>query len=639
MRFEPTLIVTRLVVERNGRAVYDEPFHEGVNVIHGENSSGKSTILNFIFYGTGGDLSEWSEKALLCTRVVVEVRINGHPATLSREISSQTGQPMEIFGGDYESATRAPRAEWLRYPYRRSPSQESFSQALFRLLNIPEVVSDATGNLTMHQILRLLYSDQLSPVENLFRFESRFDPPILRDSVARLLIGAYDATLYENEVEKRELTRQFDAATGELRSLFAVLGKTGHSLTMDWVRAQQRSLEREREERQATIEVAEREAFTTASGDELTLRAQEQAYEEVQRVQSSLGAARQERDALTLEMADSTSFINSLESKISALRDSSTVAEHFGNVIFNACPACYAPIEESSKERASRVCHLCKTPFDPASAHDRIVAMVNDAAIQLKQSRLLQKNREERLEHLNEQVQTLETQWQRAAARLAAIQRLPSTASQERLRELNRQAGYLDRQLDDLLEKARLIQLIDQISTRKNELNDQLSRLEETNARLYAAQQRRLDHAYTLIADQIRELLRNDLRREEAFEAPERIQFDFAGNKISVDGHTYFSASSRVILKSSFCLGFFAAATKDSQFRHPRFVMIDTTEDKGMEPQRSHNFQNQILRVSHEAKVEHQIIYATSMISPDLNDEEFVVGKYSTRDAPTLDIG
>jgi ABC-type molybdenum transport system ATPase subunit/photorepair protein PhrA len=44
----PTLIVKRVVVERNGKPVYDEQFHAGVNVIRGENSSGKSTVLNFI---------------------------------------------------------------------------------------------------------------------------------------------------------------------------------------------------------------------------------------------------------------------------------------------------------------------------------------------------------------------------------------------------------------------------------------------------------------------------------------------------------------------------------------------------------------------------------------------------------------
>jgi hypothetical protein len=66
--------------------------------------------------------------------------------------------------------------------------------------------------------------------------------------------------------------------------------------------------------------------------------------------------------------------------------------------------------------------------------------------------------------------------------------------------------------------------------------------------------------------------------------------------------------------------------------------MIDTIEDKGMEPERSHNFQNQILRKSDSSNVEHQVIFATAMISPDLDDEKFLIGRFYTRDEPTLKI-
>jgi len=57
-----------------------------------------------------------------------------------------------------------------------------------------------------------------------------------------------------------------------------------------------------------------------------------------------------------------------------------------------------------------------------------------------------------------------------------------------------------------------------------------------------------------------------------------------------------------------------------------------------MEVIRSHNFQHQIARVSANNKVEHQIIFATTMIAPDLDEEEFTIGKFSTRDDPTLAI-
>jgi len=99
MRYNPTIVVQRVIVLRNEETAYNEKFHEGVNVIRGENSSGKSTVLNFIFYGLGGDFKDWSAVARLCTRVVVEARINGSVLTLSREISLTNGAAAD---GDFQ---------------------------------------------------------------------------------------------------------------------------------------------------------------------------------------------------------------------------------------------------------------------------------------------------------------------------------------------------------------------------------------------------------------------------------------------------------------------------------------------------------------------------------------------------------
>ena len=367
------------------------------------------------------------------------------------------------------------------------------------------------------------------------------------------------------------------------------------------------------------------------------MSAQDSAYAEVQRLQAALGNARQERDALLLTIADSAAFISSLENKITALNDTSTIAEYIGDVRFNVCPACYSQLDAEA-DAPAHACHLCKTPFDSERIRGRIVALINDAAIQLRQSRTLQSERDERLKRLDAQVKALEQEWHQASHLLTARQTVPSNESLDQLRILHRQAGYLDRQIENLEEKASLIQIIDELANRKNELNDKINRLKSENEILRVSQEQRLSRAYTIIADEIRTLLRNDLRRQDSFENPQSVEFDFVANKISIDGHSYFSASSRVILKSSFFLGFFGAATKDPLFRHPRFCMIDTIEDKGMEPERSHNFQMQILRVSENAQVEHQIIYATAMIAPDLEDERYTIGSYSTRDQPTLNI-
>lgn len=106
----------------------------------------------------------------------------------------------------------------------------------------------------------------------------------------------------------------------------------------------------------------------------------------------------------------------------------------------------------------------------------------------------------------------------------------------------------------------------------------------------------------------------------------------------TVDDEHYFSASSRAILRSSFFLGFLAAATKNPFFRHPRFCMIDSQANMGVEAIRSQNFQLQMLRVSKESKVEHQIIFATAMIEQELEDEAYTVGAFSTNADRTITI-
>lgn len=82
-------------------------------------------------------------------------------------------------------------------------------------------------------------------------------------------------------------------------------------------------------------------------------------------------------------------------------------------------------------------------------------------------------------------------------------------------------------------------------------------------------------------------------------------------------------------------MGFLNAALNDPMFRHPRFLMIDITEDKGMEQERSHNFQRQVIEISATTPVEHQIILATAMPWRDI-DLNLFVGNFSTLQQGTL---
>ncbi|WP_036148142.1 ATP-binding protein [Lysobacter antibioticus] len=631
-RFDPSLMIRRMVIERANNKVYDERFHAGVNIIRGENSSGKSTILNFIHYGLGGDVNEWSETALLCERVTIEVQLSGKVATLSRLISASPRQAMEVFFGNYDDAVNAGRSQWERYPYIRSQSKESFSQVLFRLLDIPEAASEDSGNITMHQVMRLLYGDQLSPVDELFAHEG-FDNSKIREAVGRLLCGAFDNELYGNELEIRDVGKRYDSVAAELNSLYKALGQAGHDLTLDWVAEQRVRNEAERQSVENELTRIQKEAAGQSSSP--TLKAQEETYLQLVDKQKKVAALREEKDSIELAMADSDAFIRSLEEKLTALKDSALIAQEIGTAQFTACPACYAAIIAGEHG----VCALCKAPYDDDIASERIGGLINETALQLRQSKLLQEDRVTRFAEAESSFLVAASEWQAAANRYTAVQKRPTNENEHRLNELYKRLGYLDRRDEDITEKAKMIEVVNALSTQKRELNDRLSWLKGQNEKLVYTQRARLADAYMSISDNVRILLSKDLKRQDSFENPQKVDFSFADNKISVDGHTYFSASSRAFLKSAFLFGFHSAATQKSYFRHPRFVMLDTIEDKGMEAPRSQNFQRLVVEFSEAAPSQSQVILGTAMIAEELNNDAYVVGRFYTRDNRSLDFG
>lgn len=635
-QFEPVLIVKRLVVIKGAKPVYDERLHPGVNVIRGENASGKSTILNFIYYGLGGDLTDWSAAALLCTRVYLEVELNGMVVTLARDISESSGSPMDMFSGSYDLSLKQPANVWNRYPYRRSLTTESFSQVIFRLLGMPDVSLEVSGNITMHQVLRLLYADQLSPVDEIFRFE-QFEQKDTRDTIGRLLCGAYANDLYENSQSLKSLRKEFDKIDSQLRNLFVVLGKAEQEVvTADWLLAEREELLKQKREVEEEIDSLERK-IASISTEPISMREQEECYDFVRQKQVEIAKVKQAIDSLILDIADSNAFVNGLKEKVNNLRDSAVVAKHLEEVRFHSCPACFS-ILDSEEESMSYACHLCKTPYNSEQVAARIAGLVNESAVQIKQSEVLQGRRRERLLQLEADRDSLGKEWKLSAQKLSSMLKRPSTESQQSLRELQRKLGYIDRMIEDFDQKSKMAGVISSLSQRKVELQFKITSLEDENEKLKYAQQDRLNRAYLLISEEVKYLLHNDLRRQDSFENAKGLSFSFEKNRMTVDGQSYFSASSRAILKSSFFAGFTAAASDEEFFRHPRFCMIDTLENMGVEEVRSQNFQRLLVQRSAKLKAKHQIIYATAMIDPELDNISYTVGRYSTRDEPTIEL-
>ena len=145
----------------------------------------------------------------------------------------------------------------------------------------------------------------------------------------------------------------------------------------------------------------------------------------------------------------------------------------------------------------------------------------------------------------------------------------------------------------------------------------------------------RFENVYSSIDEICRRLLVND-GGEKSFLEPEDIFFDFAKDRMAVNGRSKFSASSMVILKNSIRLSFFLQALNDEESRIPNFLLMDNIEDKGMVAKRSQKFQHLITEACAEIEGEYQLIFTTSMIADDLNNTPYCVGPYYPEGSYTL---
>src|SRR5690606_31376011 len=117
---------------------------------------------------------------------------------------------------------------WKIFPYKSSENVLSFSNVLFNALEFPEVKGDLDSNITMHQILRLLYIDQETHPQSLFRFEN-FDPPLTRKTISEILLGIYDDSLYSDRINLRDKSKNLELKEREYKNLINVITHSGVS--------------------------------------------------------------------------------------------------------------------------------------------------------------------------------------------------------------------------------------------------------------------------------------------------------------------------------------------------------------------------------------------------------------------------
>ncbi|BDY06053.1 hypothetical protein [Ferrimonas sp. YFM] len=621
--------VERLVIIKSGKSVYDEEFHQGINVIRGDHSVGKTTILELLFYVLGGEIKEnqWLYPADRCDEIYCQVNVNGTSFTIKREIEKGKIPPTRIKDGSY-SDTSSDNLGWKKFGPRRSESGErvSFSQQFFDLLGWDNHKSDDYANLTMHQILRFLYVDQETGSTKIFRAEDnpRGDSEGIRTAIAEFLLGLDNLDTHKLRQQLILAEREFDKVSADLNAMYKVLGNDS-DLTLEVLNSQVTSISDEIVSLQDTdvdLKITTEIEVDSASN-------YKELENKVDLFSRQLQALNVEIQATTGEIVDCELFSDSLNFRRKSLLESKSAYDSIGAIKYTRCPCCLEEINSSNED----TCHLCNAPNKESHHSNNYMQILTELDFQIKSNAKVLDDYKTHLEGLKSAHVIAESQLKNAQSELLSSAKVVDIETQG-LIERSKKIGYLESEIKNIEKQIKIISDLDKYKSRKSDLNKKITDLREKITSAAASSKNRRDKVNRGICENMLPILHSDLRDngkpyEEVFgEAKSNdIEIDFSKDRTLIDGRVKFSGSSNYIKKNAFYLAALLESLSDPLYRLPRFLMLDAIENGGMKAFRSHNFQRSIVEMFKDKK-DFQIILCTSMALDELNNDEYGVGPY-----------
>lgn len=637
-----TLFLQRLrIVTRDNRVAYDQLYHRGVNIIHGKNSSGKSTIVRFIFFVLGGYYTDFVPQALKCQYVMAEVCINGTVITVKRYLEHRDdgkvnpSAPMYIHFGPMvealENGNQKPDT-WKKYPYDTTSKSRSFSNVLFELLGYPEVKADS--NITMHQILRLIYLDQESPVNSLFFYE-QFDKEIYRETVANLLLGLYDQKYSDAKLELQKVVKAIAEVKVSIKNVSEFL-KGMNVKSSAYIRQEIENRNDEIARISAQIQELRSESFEPLYPTYPQVKLEYQRIlEDITKQRKDCVALEREIKQLETEIEDSGYFIDALNKRIDALNRSIATRDYFDSIHLDFCPECLTRIDYEVEEGH---CPLCKSPIDNDKGKSQAMRIRLELRFQLRESEALKTENERMLEEKKAQLKRMKRQLTASQRHYDDAVNYVRSSQEERIDSLLQDKGFKEGEIlqyHTLLEQAekyeRLLEEYDKLKSREAELGRYIEAAENR----IRMERRTIDAAVSASGLY---LLRNDERRQTEFMQANDFVIDYNQNMVYITNQRIkLSASSAFYLKMVARFALLFASLKVDSMMYPRLLFSDNMEDKGLEPDRAERFQRTVVDLlKKEKKDDYQLIFATSMLAPELNVKEYVIGDHYTEDNKSL---
>lgn len=632
------LQLRRLRITAGAHVAFDQRFEAGVNVIDGENASGKSTLFKLLYHGLGGTIAPplWTDAALRCDQVIVELGVGEGLLTTIRRVESRPSLPVLVCPGSMDDALANRTIEdWSEYPYARSENKQSFSQLIFSLLGWVEAYSESGDFITLNQFLRAHYADQESPATSVIRYEDNFDKTTTRESIGNFLLGGNDPQLANLERQLRDLESEYAKTSGATSAGVQLIGGEFDALNLPAIQQQRENFE---------TELAVLEGFTRALMDQALqpITAKDVDRDVLRDISRRISELKRQlsdrRDAaaqLRFEIQDSDLFIATLSNRIRYLTEASTAAGEFGLIPLDFCPACGTGVTDDGDPES---CYLCKSAIGEEPAERRLFSMVNASQSQIEQSLRLQKNRRTNLDKIHKEIASLERDLDASAADLEQQQASVVSSAQAELASSQTRIGFIRSELARLRRDESIIQRLQDLRDKRDAISKQILALREEIDSTRLRSSARVGSAYARVSAEALKFLRSDFERQLGFREADSVEIDYRHNRFHLSGAQSLSASSTAYLRNAIFLGELFAENSLPSMRHLGVLLLENLEDKGMEPARYYNLHKNIVERAAELNGTRQIIIATADWNPDIEGGFHRIGPRYTHENPTLDL-
>lgn len=559
--------------------IYESPIlREGVNILEGENGSGKTTFSSLIYFGLGGSVKWFNDGNKAHTEIVND---NSNYTEISFEISGIPYLATRYFSGKEIHIVSPDDVKSL--PINRSEKKPvTFSDWLLNKLDI-KVVDIYQGSedykINFYDLSRLFYYDQLTEPDRIFKRPDNenfiTDSIIIKKAIFEILNGNAFDDFYESISEYRRAQDEFTSIKSLLQNFNALNAdsnknyenKNSFNLSNDFSELveQRQKLEDYRN----TI----KDNLTTTNSDSELLARSRNRYSALEEKRNT---ARRQKEDLIYDYSRVNRLHSSLILEVTQLKKIMITNEKLNLFSPNTCPYCLTEVKKQenkcicgsdvNEEQYQKFFYSKEEYFRILNSKQKNIETVNHAI----------SSYEEEIDELNDRIGHYNFQLTKLDEDIIAIQQGQKTVRNVEIREINDKILETEKEIVNLKQQIKIEKKREKLQQQVDQKQIEVSTKRRNMESLKISASKDMDEIKNLFNSKYYSMMQKSLSDCRAARIGEDDYMPI------INSGAYTEASSNVSKRITY---FFTllhlSLVKNTNF--PKFLLIDTPENIGID--------------------------------------------------------